>query len=393
MSSLQAIDIDELKVGMYVVEFVRQEGEIAVKSSGTIPNTSTIKHLAKSGVKRLIIDPLRSQAHHNTGVKKQKLDENSSGTPKPSKMELSDALQIHSRGVSLQKLIQDSVKKQRPLDPKYAEEFTALMVDMMESNPTALACAARIRKKNSYLLEHALNVSIHLIQLGQHMKLSINDVQDLGLGGFLIDVGKVCLPDEILFKPGKVTQKEMDIIKGHVRLGEEYLAQQGYSKRIISIVAQHHERLDGSGYPRKLVGDDIHQFGRMVAIADVYDAVTADRPYRAGMTHQQALKILLSDSQSRLDSTLVQQFIKCTGIFPEGTLVELSNGHVAMVCQENRANPLRPKIKPFYSLKSKHYLSVKEIDLAKVSGIKIVRQIKDSQLKIDFHKIFHEKMV
>ncbi|MCW8092733.1 HD-GYP domain-containing protein [Alteromonas sp. ASW11-130] len=392
MTQFQTIDIDDLQVGMYVIEFVRQDGDLAIKNSGFIHSAATIELLNKNGVKRIIIDPSRSKSKTEKEGTTLETVNASAKVTKPSGNDVSKALRLHSRGVSLQKLIHESIKKNRPFSATYAAEFTDLVVDFIESNPTAMGCATRIRKKDSYLLEHSLNVSVHLIQLAQHMKLSASDVQDVGLAGFLIDVGKIRIPDEILFKPGKVTKKEMEVIKGHVKLGEEYLQQQGYPEKIIKIVGQHHERLDGSGYPKKLSGDEICQFGRMIAIADVYDAVTADRPYRAGMTHQQALKILLSESQTRLDTTLVQHFIKCNGIFPEGTLVELSNGHVAMVFKENKDAPLRPVVKPFYSIKSKHYLAVKEIDLAKSESIKIVRQVKDSQLSIDFHKVFHEKM-
>ncbi|NMH60556.1 HD-GYP domain-containing protein [Alteromonas ponticola] len=393
MSGLKTIDIDELKVGMYVVEFVRQKGELAIKNSGTIQQLSTIERLISNGVTRLIIDPMRSQSARTGGASSLETVVDPSIPNKPAAPDLAAALQLHSKGISLQKLIHESVKKRRPLDTSYVSDFTELMINMIESNPNAMGCAARIRKKDSYLLEHALNVSIHLIHLGQHMNMSIDDVHDLGVAGLLIDVGKICIPDEILFKAGNATPHEKEIIRGHVKLGEEYLQQHGYPEKIINVVAQHHERLDGSGYPRKLVGVQIHEFGRMVAIVDTYDAITADRPYRLGITHQHALKVLLAESQTKLDSTIVQHFIKCMGIFPEGTLVELSNGHVAMVCKENRNTPLHPTVKPFYSIKSKHYLSVKEIDLARIQNIKIVRQVKASQFDIDFHKVFHENMV
>ncbi len=393
MPGFKTIDVDDLKVGMYVVEIIRQDGDLAIKSSGTIPSAATIELFVKKGVKRLIIDPGRCQTGTEQSTSAVETITASEMRNNPTGNDLAHALQLHNHGLSLQKRIHQSVKKNKPFNSSYASEFTDLMVDFIESNPNTMGCAARIRKKDSYLLEHALNVSIHLIEFAQHLDLPVTDVQDLGLAGFLIDVGKIRIPDEILLKPGKVSGKEMEIIKGHVELGEEYLKQQGYPEKIIRIVSQHHERLDGSGYPRKLKGDEISQFARMVAIVDTYDAVTADRPYRAGITHQQALKILLSDSQARLDTTLVQQFIKCTGIFPEGTLVELSNGHLAMVFKENKEKPLLPAVKPFYSIKSKHYLAVKELDLAKISSVKIVKQVKANQLDIDLHKVFHEKLV
>ena len=221
--------------------------------------------------------------------------------------------------------------------------------------------------------------------------MSDEEVQDLSYAGFLHDLGKIKIPDEILHKPGRLTDSEMNVMKGHVKYGVDYLKETDIALPLIQAISEHHERLDGLGYPAGTKGNDISQAGRMLAIADMYDALTADRVYKAGMSSQKAFSILMSDAPDRLDKSLVQQFIKCLGVYPVGSLVLLSNERLAMVL-EQKDSPLTPVVKVFYSVRNSHYLTPKDIDLSVDKTVSITKADIASDYKIDVNAFFERSV-
>ena len=221
--------------------------------------------------------------------------------------------------------------------------------------------------------------------------MSEEDVQDLSYAGFLHDLGKIKIPDEILHKPGRLTDSEMEIMKGHVKHGVDYLKSTDIAAPLIRAISEHHERLDGLGYPAGTKGNAISKAGRMLAIADMYDALTADRVYKSGMSSQKAFSILMSDAPTRLDQTLVQQFIKCLGVYPVGSLVLLSNDRLGMVL-EQRDSPLTPLVKEFFSVRNNHYLPPRDIDLALDKTVSIAKAVIASDYKIDVNSFFERSV-
>lgn len=279
------------------------------------------------------------------------------------------------------------------MDISIPEEFSNNLVGSIDRNPNALLCLTKIREKDDYLLEHSLNVAILLANFAQYIGLEEEIVQELALSGFLHDIGKIKIPDEILHKPGRLTDQEMNIMRDHVIYGIEALREMEIPERMIRTVGEHHERLDGYGYPEGARDDEISYYGRMISIVDVYDALTADRCYKAGMPSQKALQILLKDTPDKYDRELVQKFIKCIGIFPVGSLVKLSDETIAMVVKHNEEAPLKPLVKVFYSLKGNHYLAPEDINLAKTNmKISVDKAVLASDYKIDFNAFFEEKI-
>jgi len=271
--------------------------------------------------------------------------------------------------------------------------FIKNIVMSISRNPNALICMTKIREKGAYLLEHSLNVAILLATFGTHVGLDEKQIQELTLSGFLHDIGKIKIPDEILNKPGRLNNQEMTIMKTHVYQGTKALIKMGMPKRIIQTIGQHHERLDGYGYPKGLRGNEITVFGRMIAIVDVYDAITANRCYKVAMSSEKALQILLQDTPKKYDEVLVTQFIQCIGIFPAGSLVKLSNQTIAMVLKQHLVHATKPVVKVFYSVPGNRYLEPKELDLAAASnGVKIVGAVIASEYKLDFNKCFNESI-
>ena len=395
---IKKITIDQLVPGMFVHQILEQKGALKVKSQGRVTSDDVITALKKRGVKTLAIDTDKA---FNVGERESSSAAETCPTPtstdsvKSKKVSLENELvraeKLHKQGKAIQKLLLASVQKEMPFDASIPKAFSSKLVASVDRNPDALLCLTKIREKDDYLLEHSLNVAILLANFANYLGMSEDEVQDLSYAGFLHDLGKIKIPDEILHKPGRLTDSEMEVMKGHVKHGVDYLKSTEIAPPLIQAISEHHERLDGLGYPAGTKGDDISQAGRMLAIADMYDALTADRVYKPGMSSQRAFSILMSDAPTRLDQSLVQQFIKCLGVYPVGSLVLLSNDRLAMVL-EQKDSPLTPLVKFFYSVRNNHYLTPKDIDLSSDKTVNITKAVVASDYKIDVNTFFERSV-
>lgn len=391
---LKKITINQLKPGMYVHKIVEQKGQLSVKSQGRVTSQAIVDTLKKKGVKTLVIDMAKAfSTAEKTEASNEKTEVKAEAPRKKVKLEseLVRATTLHKQGKSIQKLLLNSVKKEQPFDTSIPKKFSQSLVSSIDRNPDALLCLTKIREKDDYLLEHSLNVAILLANFGRFLGMSESEAQDLSYAGFLHDLGKIKIPDEILHKPGRLTDAEMDVMKGHVTHGVEYLQETDLDSTLIQAIGEHHERLDGLGYPAGKKGDAISDAGRMLAIVDMYDALTADRVYKAGMSSQKAFSILMSDAPSRLDQPLVQQFIKCMGIYPVGSLVLLSNERLAMVLEQS-TSPLSPIVKVFYSVRNNHFLEPKDLNLTVEKNVKVVKAAVAADYKIDVNAFFERSV-
>ncbi|NLD67561.1 MAG: HD-GYP domain-containing protein [Limnobacter sp.] len=221
----------------------------------------------------------------------------------------------------------------------------AALADAMIANPDSPIWLARNDDASSRPLRHALAVSLYLLALGRSLGLRRSKLISLGLIGLLADVGKARLPRALLEKPGMLTPSEHTIIKEHVRLGLEALRRGGpLPEEVAQGIGQHHERLDGSGYPKGLRGDEIGPWGRMAAIADSFAALISPRPYARASAPQDAMMSLYEWTGSSFDEALVEQFVQAIGIFPVGSLIELSSGEIAVVMAHNQRRRLEPRV-------------------------------------------------
>lgn len=395
---LKEISIDELEPGMYVQKIVQQNGNLIIKSQGKVTSKGIVRNLKKKGIVRLLIDPGKQFVPPEEPVEEPSVNAKpphvESKTEKQTvsfEAEINYAKRLHDKGKGIQKRLLSSVAKNLPIDLKLPKEFAQHLVGSIDRNPNALMCLTKIREKDSYLLEHSLNVAVLLANFAKFIGIDELEVQELALSGFLHDIGKIKVPDEILHKPGRLTDEEMDIMRKHVDYGINTLKEMELPEHIVRTMAEHHERLDGLGYPRGAKGDEISLFGRMIAIVDTYDAITAHRCYKAGMPSQRALKILLEDSPVKYDLELVQKFVKCVGVYPVGSLVKLTGEQVAMVVQQRPDSPLKPIVKVFYSTRSETYMAIKDIDLNQ-SQYKIEKAVLPEDFGIDFNRFFEEKI-
>lgn len=244
----------------------------------------------------------------------------------------------------LNKVIED-IRIGNHLQLASVEDVIEDMVDSMVRNPDAMMWVARMREKNNSAYGHGLNVAISLVAFGRHLGYPKESLSHLGLLGLLLDVGKIKLPSSLLEKTSSLTAEEFELMKTHVNLGlNELHKTPNIHPDVLEGIAQHHERMNGTGYPAALKAEKISIFGRMSAIADSYSAMTEKRSYAEAVSPHEALQMLSNWSGPQFHPDMVEQFIQSIGAFPVGSLVELSSGEVAVVATHNKLKRLKPKV-------------------------------------------------
>ncbi len=219
------------------------------------------------------------------------------------------------------------------------------MIDSITRNPDACIWLARMKQVDNYTYQHALGTSIWAVALGRQLGLPAQDLRSLAIGGLLMDVGKLQVSQDLLHAERRLTPEEFQHVKEHVSHGIASFGDRGVLNHdVMDMVAHHHERVGGSGYPQGLKGDDIPVFGRIGAIVDTYDAITSHRSYSRALPPAQAVKHLYDGRGREFQTELVEEFIQAIGIYPAGTLVELSSGEIAIIVAEYRSRRLRPRV-------------------------------------------------
>lgn len=389
------IALADVGVGMFVTA-IEHNKRVNLANAGRISSPEGIKKLTASGVKYVWVDQtLSSQkcvfkpVDESIVAVEEEREPKSSDFSKVQRAYRSRDVQ-HKRAKKLIAEAKDLAQKllNQTFEGKIIEvdEVEAWADDVIESvfiDSDALQCVSALRKKDSYLLEHSVNVACLLVSFGKYLGLDKQTLKQLAIGGIIHDVGKIKVDDKILHKPAKLTPEEFEHMKLHqVFAGEIILHVKGLSDVSRDVCLMHHEKLDGNGYPRGLKGDEIPIHGRVSCIVDIYDALTADRCYKKGMSSAEAFKILLSLTPFHLDADLVYKFINCVGMYPVGSIVELSDGRVGIVWSSNDSQALKPEVKCFYSRKYQRYIDVAMVDL-KNSLHKIERAVAPSSLEID----------
>lgn len=241
--------------------------------------------------------------------------------------------------------IMDDARLGRSLDIPRAKQAVSGMVDSVLANPDALLWFNELKKKDEYTAQHSLRVCVLALAFGRHLDMSVEELKILGIGALLHDIGKMKVPNEIINKPARLTDEEFEVIKTHVPRGVELLElTKGIPPAAIQVARCHHERFNGGGYAAGLKGETIGLFGEIGAIVDCYDAITSDRAYHDGMTAHEALGKMYEWRKTDFHPGLVEQFIQCMGIYPIGSVVELSTGAVGVVVAQNRVRRLKPHV-------------------------------------------------
>lgn len=255
----------------------------------------------------------------------------------------------------------DVVRVKRSVEP---------MIDSISRNPDACIWLARLKQQDQYTYQHSLGASIWAVALGRQLGLPRSDLRSLAIGGLLFDVGKLRIDPELLHTDRPLSPAELAEMREHVRYGVEMISETGLMNTDVrDMVAHHHERHNGSGYPQGLSGDSIPVFARIAAIVDCYDAITSHRSYASATSPSAAIKMLHEAKDIDFQAELVEEFIQAVGIYPAGTLVELSSGEVAVVVAEYRTRRLRPRV-----------MIILDAHKQPVSGVHMVDLLRETQL-------------
>jgi putative nucleotidyltransferase with HDIG domain len=368
----ETITIDQLEAGMYVKSFTDNDN-LNIKSEGYISCEESITQLRNANIVSLVTVPEKQKQTVNLDkvfleIETKKTKEQLAQKKKPTitlDNELKKASDLYKSAKTLQRKILEQIKQEKSIPADDIQTTTDAMVDSIFRNQDALTCMSRLQKKDEQLTEHSLNVAILMAVFAKHLNIDKRIIQELALGAFLHDIGIVLIPKEILIKKSALTAKEKKIMQSHVALGLKLLeSSPSISYIAIKMVKEHHERIDGSGYPYQLKGDEISKYGRMIAIVNAYDSMTSTRPYKNSIHPINAFKALIAESPDAYDEDLVDKFIQCLGVYPVGTLVKLNSGKLGLICKLNKQRPLHPYVRVFYNTRMNQAIPITEINLS-----------------------------
>ncbi len=350
------IGIDELQPGMLIEQLDRSWLSTPFfRHKMTITSHQQIAQLKACGVQTLVVR-IDAEEVRETPAPEQELADDSnvpvveepvSAPPVvPFEEELAAARQVYQ---AAKIVIQDAMHDTRLGRAINVDAVRTVVVDMTDSvfrNPDALSSLSRLKRFDEYTFYHSVNTALLAMSLGKSLGFDRSMLHLAGVGTLLHDIGKTKIPLDVLNKPGRFEAHEMEIMKQHVLRGVEVLASTtDLGDSYVQPALEHHERVNGAGYPHQRAQKDISQFGLITAIVDIYDAMTSDRCYHKGQPAHQALQLLYRLSlEGHLDPTLVQQFIQVVGVYPVGSVVELNTGETGIVKQVNHEAPLAPVV-------------------------------------------------
>ena len=379
---LKKVDSSQLKVGMYVHDLSCDwMTHPFVRNRFLLRSDDEIRKIVQAGIHDVVIDsgkgldvqdaPTVAQARAET--ERELVQIAAAAPPVVTRvslgMELARATQVRRQASSLVRTVMADVRLGKAVEIDRVQHTVQDITESILRNPGALVGLLRIKNKDDYTFLHSVSVCALLVAFCRSRGVDGATTHQAGLGGLLHDTGKALVPDSVLNKPGPLTPEEFSLIKRHPRDGYDILCRSPELGAIpLDIALHHHERRDGSGYPDHLAGDAISELAQMAAIVDVYDALTSDRSYHKGVAAAEALRKIYEWSKFHFNPVFAQDFMRCVGIYPVGTMVMLESGRLAVVIEAHESNLLAPKVNVFFSTKSNAYIKPETVDLSRGFG-------------------------
>ncbi len=355
----------DLRVGMFVADVGRGWLNHPWKTkSKLITDREEIRELLDFGITEVVVDTDRSRPEPEAAP--AQATASASAAPAPPapaartapvrsapeavsevEVELPKAAKAYNKALDTSKALVAACRMNRKIELAVVEENVAELVDSVSRNRDALMALMKLRRFDDYTYTHSLNVSVLAISAGKSLGLSDDELRALGLGTMFHDLGKTRIPGNILNKPGKLTDDEFAIMRNHAALSGKIIQEQNLKVDTIvyQIARHHHERIDGSGYPDRLKGDDIPPLVTVCGLSDVYDALTSDRVYHKGRSPHDALKFIYGLRGVHFQAEWVDRFVQSVGIYPPGTVVQLTSDQISVVMDINQSALHAPLVK------------------------------------------------
>lgn len=378
---LKTIHIQELRLGMFVQQlqgawfdhpFWRSSFLLKDQSDLNKLLTSNVEHVLIDTEKSLVATTERNVTDKPVNDAMAELRKRDIGKPRAQHLSAAEEHQTAMKLINASKVsVRRMFNEARMGKAMNAEEALPLVKDILASidrSHNAITSLVRLKGKDEYTYMHSVAVCVLMIALARELGLSDEQTLQAGVAGLYHDIGKMAIPEEILSKPASLSEDEFGVMRKHAEFGHAILSR---SKQIdaicLDVCLHHHEKIDGTGYPHKMKGNEISLFAKMGAVCDVYDAITSNRPYKAGWEPSVSLQ-RMAQWTGHFDPDILNAFVKCVGIYPIGSMVKLKSGRLAVVIDQSRNSLLTPVVKVFFSTKSNMRLEPQVIHLAKIAG-------------------------
>lgn len=380
---LKRIAVKDIKLGMFICEFCGSWMEHPFwKTRFLLEDEKDLRAILASGIKELWIDVSqgldacdetagKTEAEVASEAEALLLEAEKPGNLERASLdeEIKTAARLCNRAKEAVIEMFSDVRMGKAIQVEKAHELVDEISKSVLRQPHALISLARLKSADEYTYLHSVAVCALMIALARQLNLDEETVRNAGMAGLLHDIGKVGIPLKVLNKPGKLTDEEFAIVKSHPELGAKILIENYQVPAMaLDVCLHHHEKVDGTGYPFGLKGDTISLFAKMGAVCDVYDAITSNRPYKKGWSPADSIRKMAEWSKGHFDEAVFQAFVKTVGIYPTGSLVRLESGRLAVVIEQNDASLLMPKVKIFFSAKTKMPIIQEVLDLAVLQG-------------------------
>ena len=375
---LKKITVDQVQLGMHIQEFCGSWMDHPFwRENFILRDPADLKAIRTCGIKEVWIDVQKGRDVELAGPTKEEAEAHIDATlvqivapqePPPRAAmaeEVRRAAKICANAKQAVVSMFQEVRMGKAIDHAAAGALVEEITDSVVRNPGALISLARLKTADDYTYMHSVAVCALMVALARQLGIDEKTTREAGMAGLLHDLGKAVMPMEVLNKPGKLTDEEFRIIKSHPTEGHRMLVEGGAVGEIpLDVVLHHHEKVDGSGYPKGLKDAEISLFAKMGAVCDVYDAITSNRPYKSGWDPAESIRKMTEWSAGHFDPRVFQAFVKSVGIYPIGSLVRLNSGRLGIVVDQAERSLLSPKVRVFFSVRSNAHIVPELVDLS-----------------------------
>ena len=380
---LKRIPVKDICIGMFIAELCGSWMEHPFsKTKFLLTDPKDLESIRTSGIKEVWIDNVKGiDATTNKTITKTDVNQEServllraANTKKVARVSIDEeiirATKVCARAKEAVISMFNDARMGNVIAVDQAQQMVEEISNSVMRQPHAIISLARLKNSDEYTYMHSVAVCALMIALARQLGLEEELVREAGLAGLLHDLGKMGISNKILNKPGKLTDDEFNTVKAHPEIGSKILMGNSLiSVLVLDVVLHHHEKMDGSGYPHRLTGENISLFAKMGAVCDVYDAITSNRPYKKGWSPAESIRKMAEWSKGHFDESVFQSFVKTVGIYPTGSLVRLESGRLGVVLEQSDSSLLTPRIKVFFSAKIKAPILQEVIDLATLIGV------------------------